>query len=147
MNLTSPWLRAEIDLEALNTEGQGCMHGLLGLQFIAIGDNWLRARMPVDARTKQPHGLLHGGASVVLAEATASVAGSLTLDPAISQVVGMEINANHIRPVTSGFVFATATPEALGRRSQVWSIRILDEADRLVCISRITLAVVPVRRS
>jgi len=132
------------DLAALNMQGAGCMHGHIGLEFVDIGEDWLRARLPVDDRTRQPHGLLHGGASVVLAESVASVAGSLTVDPRVSRVVGLEINANHVRPVTSGFVHAVATSEALGRRTQVWSIRIVDDADRLVCISRITLAVISV---
>ncbi|MCF8534489.1 MAG: hotdog fold thioesterase [Reyranella sp.] len=132
------------DLAALNMQGAGCMHGHIGLEFVDIGEDWLRARLPVDDRTRQPHGLLHGGASVVLAESVASVAGSLTVDPRVSRVVGLEINANHVRPATSGFVHAVATSEALGRRTQVWSIRIVDDADRLVCISRITLAVISV---
>jgi 1,4-dihydroxy-2-naphthoyl-CoA hydrolase len=131
------------DLEALNALGAGCMHARVGLEFVDFGDDWLKARMPVDSRTTQPHGLLHGGASVVLAESVGSVAGYLTVDPKVSRVVGLDINANHVRPVKSGFVYATATPEALGRRTQIWSIRITDEADRLVCISRITLAVIP----
>lgn len=130
------------DLAALNELGRACMHAHLGLEFTAVGDDWLGARLPVDARTTQPHGLLHGGASVVLAESVGSVAGSLTLDPAISRVVGLEINANHIRPATSGHVHAIARPEAMGKRTQVWSIRITDDHDRVVCISRITLAVI-----
>lgn len=130
------------DLAALNAMGVGCMHAHLGLEFTAFGDDWLQARLPVDERTKQPHGLLHGGASVVLAESVASVAGSLSVDPAVSRVVGLEINANHVRPATSGWVTAVARPEAIGRRTQVWTIRITNEADKLVCVSRITLAVI-----
>ncbi len=130
------------DLVALNDLGKGCMHAHLGLEFTGVGDDWLSARLAVDARTTQPHGLLHGGASVVLAESVGSVAGSLTLDPAISRVVGLEINANHVRPATSGHVHAVARPEAMGKRTQVWTIRISDDEDRLVCISRLTLAVI-----
>ena len=135
------WHRA-VDLGALNALGDACMHGHIGLEFVDVGDDWLAARMPVDERTRQPHGILHGGASVVLAESTASVAGSLTIDPAVSRVAGLEINANHIRPVKAGFVRAVATADAIGRSTQVWSIRITDDADRLVCTSRLTLAII-----
>jgi 1,4-dihydroxy-2-naphthoyl-CoA hydrolase len=101
----------------------------------------------VDARTVQPHGRLHGGASVALAETVGSLAANLTLDPAKQIAVGLDINANHIRPVKQGLVIATARPEALGRTTQVWSIRIVDEQDRLVCISRLTMAIIPVERT
>lgn len=114
----------------------------LGLAFDAVGEDWLRLRMLVDARTHQPFGRLHGGASVALAETVASMAGSLVVDPERFSVVGMEINANHIRPVRSGWVRATASPEALGRSVQVWSVRIEDEASKLVCLSRMTAAVI-----
>lgn len=143
--MTIAW-RNPVDLAALNAWGRGCMHENVGLEFIDAGDVWLKARMPVDPRTRQPHGLLHGGASVVLAESVASVAGSLMVDTDISRVVGLEINANHIRPATEGYVYGVATPEALGRRTQVWTIRVTDERDRLVCLSRITLAVAPLDR-
>ncbi len=99
--------------------------------------------MPVDARTHQPYGLLHGGASAALAETLGSTGGMLVLDPAQSVVVGLEINANHLRAVKSGVVTGTARPLHLGRSTQVWEIRIEDEQQRLVCISRLTLAVVP----
>ena len=142
-DLASPWREHPDEIETLNAEGRDCMHGHIGLEFVERGPNWLKARMPVDHRTKQPHGLLHGGASVVLSEAVASVAGSQTVDPRVGRVVGLEINANHIRPATRGFVHGVATPEALGRRNQVWTVRITDDADRLVCLSRVTLAVIP----
>lgn len=118
----------------------------LGMEFVAAGEDWLRLRMPVDARTRQPFGRLHGGASVALAETAASMAGSLCVDPAQWAVVGVEINANHLRPARSGWVHATARPESLGRTLQVWSIRIEDEAGRLVCLSRFTAAVIPAGR-
>lgn len=140
------WHGPTPDLAALNATGRGCMHEHVGLEFVAVGEDWLKARLPVDARTKQPHGLLHGGASVVLAESVASVAGSLTVDPQVSRVVGLEINANHIRPATSGHVYGLAKAEAIGRRTQVWTIRITDDQDRLVCLSRITLAVISADR-
>lgn len=107
---------------------------------------WIRARMPVDHRTHQPFGRLHGGASVALAETIGSMAGAMAVDPDKFVGVGMEINANHLRPVRDGWVIATARPEALGRTTHVWSIRIEDEAGRLVCISRLTLAIIAVER-
>ncbi|MDX3886008.1 esterase [Sphingomonas fennica] len=123
------------------------MAGHLGIEFTDIGDNWIKARMPVDERTRQPYGRLHGGASVALAETLGSVAGVLTVDPATTAVVGMEINANHIRPVKDGFVHAVATAESIGRTTQIWTIRITDAEERLVCLSRITLAVIPLARA
>ena len=114
----------------------------LGIEFVDAGDDWLKGRMPVDGRTHQPFGLLHGGASVALAETLASWAGTCAVE-ADKVCVGQEINANHIRPVRDGWVYGVATPEALGRSSQVWSIRITNEVGKLVCISRMTLAVVP----
>ncbi|GAO39256.1 hypothetical protein SCH01S_28_01170 [Sphingomonas changbaiensis NBRC 104936] len=141
------WHSAEIDLQALTRLGENALPGYIGIEFVAIGDDWLTARMPVDRRTHQPFGRLHGGASVALAETVGSIAGSLTVDPAVSLVVGMEINANHIRPAKDGWVYGTARAEALGRTTQVWTIRIVDEQDRLICLSRITLAVIPVHRA
>ena len=98
--------------------------------------------MPVDDRTRQPVGVLHGGASVTLAETLASWAATFTVDRAHASCVGMEINANHIRPVNSGWVTGIASPIALGRRTQVWGIRITDDAGKLVCVSRCTMAVI-----
>ena len=141
------WHAAEIDLAGLTRLGENCMPGHIGIEFVAIGDDWIKARMPVDRRTHQPFGRLHGGASVALAETVGSIAGSLTMDPETSVVVGMEINANHIRPAKDGFVYGTAKAEALGRTTQVWTIRVTDEEDRLVCLSRITLAVIPAHRA
>jgi 1,4-dihydroxy-2-naphthoyl-CoA hydrolase len=141
------WHSADIDMSALTATGAASMPGYLGIEFVERGDDWLKARMPVDRRTHQPYGRLHGGASVALAETVASTAASLTVDPAQSAVVGMEINANHIRPVREGFVHAVAHAEALGRTTQVWTIRITDEAERLVCLSRITMAVIPAARA
>ena len=143
----SIWHVAGIDLDALTAAGAASMPGHLGIEFVEAGDDWLKARMPVDRRTHQPYGRLHGGASVTLAETVASMAASLTVDPAQNAVVGMEINANHIRPVRDGFVHAVARAEALGRTTQVWTIRITDEADRLACLSRITMAVIPAPRA
>ena len=113
----------------------------LGIVFTEIGDDYLKATMPVDDRTKQPFGLLHGGASVSLAETMGSTGAYLCVDPAKSNVVGLEINANHIRGVRDGIVTGTARPIHVGRATQLWEIRITDQHDKLVCISRITLAV------
>jgi 1,4-dihydroxy-2-naphthoyl-CoA hydrolase len=117
----------------------------LGIEIVEIRDDALVGRMPVDRRTVQPAGVLHGGASVALAETLASWAGYLAIDRERFHVVGQEINANHIRPVSAGWVTATATPANLGRRAHVWEIRIVDESGRLVCISRCTLAVIEQR--
>lgn len=113
----------------------------LGIEFTAIGPDFLRGRMPVDDRTRQPFGILHGGASVALAETLGSTAAGLVVDPDKYRVVGQEINANHVRAVTDGFVIGTTRPLHVGKRSHVWDIRIADEQDRLVCISRITMFV------
>lgn len=114
----------------------------LDIRFIASGDDWLRGTMPVDHRTRQPFGLLHGGASVVLAETLGSSAALLTLDIEKQVAVGLDINANHIRGVRGGIVTGTARAAHLGRTTQVWEIRIEDEDDKLVCLSRLTMAVV-----
>ena len=114
----------------------------LGIEFTEIGADFLRGRMPVDERTRQPFGILHGGASVALAETLGSTAAGLVVDPDKYRVVGQEINANHVRAVSDGFVIGTARPFHIGRRSHVWEIRIADEQERPVCISRITMFVV-----
>jgi 1,4-dihydroxy-2-naphthoyl-CoA hydrolase len=114
----------------------------LGIEFTELGPDYLRGRMPVDERTRQPYGILHGGASVALAETLGSTGAGLVVDPDKFRCVGQEINANHVRAVTHGFVIGTARPLHMGRRSHVWEIRIADEQDRLVCISRITMFVV-----
>ena len=143
----SVWFHEKLDLAAMTSLGDNCMPGNLGIEFTDYGDNWVTARMPVNERSKQPYGRLHGGASVALAETVGSVAAGMTVDHSKFAVVGMEINANHIRPVKDGFVFATATAESIGRTTQIWSIRIEDEAGKLVCISRITMAVISMDRA
>lgn len=135
------------DLTAFNALGSNVMPGFLGIEFVDAGDNWIRAQMPVAARTHQPYGRLHGGASVVLAETVASIGAASTIDKDRYGAVGMEINANHLRPVRDGFVYATATAESIGRTSQVWSIRIEDDAGKLVCIARMTAAIIAVDRA
>ena len=124
-----------------NERGVGCANGLLGIELLEAGDDHLKGRMPVDPRTRQPYGLLHGGASVVLAETLGSSAGMLMAGG--HAVVGLEINANHLRAVRSGLVTGTARPLHLGRSTQVWEIAIEDAAGNPVCISRLTLAVLP----
>jgi 1,4-dihydroxy-2-naphthoyl-CoA hydrolase len=113
----------------------------LGMEIRELTEQRVVATMPVDDRTRQPFGLLHGGASVALAETVASLGGAMNVDLERFSVVGIEINANHVRAVTDGFVIGTARPLHMGRRSHVWEIRIADEQDRLVCISRITMFV------
>lgn len=114
----------------------------IGIEFTELGDDYLRARMPVDDRTRQPFGILHGGASVALAESLGSTAAGLVIDRTKFHCVGQEINANHVRAIKEGFVIGTTRPLHLGRRSHVWEIRIVDEQERLVCISRITMAII-----
>jgi 1,4-dihydroxy-2-naphthoyl-CoA hydrolase len=129
-------------LRALNEDRRGSLVERLDIHFTEIGDDFLRATMPVDSRTHQPHGLLHGGASVALAETLGSVGASMCVDPAHSACVGLEINANHVRGVRSGMVTGTARPVHIGARTQVWSIEIVDDSAKLVCTSRLTIAVV-----
>jgi uncharacterized protein (TIGR00369 family) len=121
------------------------MQAHLGIEVVELSDDRVIATMPVDHRTLQPFGILHGGASVALAETVASLGAAGRIDRAAFSAVGQEINANHIRPKSDGIVTATATPLHVGRTSHVWSIRIEDEAGRLVCISRCTMAIVPKR--
>ena len=134
------------EVAALTGLGDQSMPGHIGIEFVEVGPDFMRARMPVDRRTHQPFGRLHGGASVALAETVGSVAAASTIDPARFAAVGMEINANHVRPARDGWVFATARAENLGRTTQIWSIRIEDEAGKLVCISRLTVAVIEIDR-
>jgi 1,4-dihydroxy-2-naphthoyl-CoA hydrolase len=134
--------RVSATAEELTERGSKSMPGFLGIRFLEVGEDYLRASMPVEARTHQPFGLLHGGASVALAETVGSVASMLYVDPERSLCVGQEINANHLRGVSSGTVTATVRPFHLGSRSHVWHIEIRDEQARLVCVSRLTVAVV-----
>lgn len=137
--------RNPVDIDAQNALARGTMIENLGIVVTAAGEDWLRATMPVDTRTKQPYGLLHGGASVALAETLGSMAGGLCVDHTREGVVGLEINANHLRAVREGVVTGTARAIHVGRSTQVWEIRIENEVGKPVCISRITLAVVPVQ--
>ena len=130
-----------IDLDSLNAYQQDTLVSRLGIRYTEIGEDWLKASMPVDARTKQPAGILHGGASVALAETLGSTGANLVVDRKAKLCVGLEINANHIRAMREGEVTGVARPLHMGGTTQVWEIRISDATERLVCISRITLAV------
>jgi len=132
--------RTQASPEALNEMVRMTMIDNLGIEFLEVGDDYVKARMPVDRRTIQPFGLLHGGASVALAETLGSVAANLCVDREKKMCVGLEVNANHLRPVPNGFVYGVARPVHVGDATQVWEIRILNEQDKLVCISRLTLA-------
>src|SRR5262245_26524651 len=137
----SIWFR-QFSVDEMRDFQNDTMGAHLGIEFTGVGPDWLEARMPVDGRTMQPDRILHGGASVALAETLGSVGGSMCVDRARFQIVGQEINANHLRPATGGHVTGRATPIHLGRRSQVWNIEITDERGRLICVSRLTIAVI-----
>ena len=136
-----PIWRDSVPLEILQQRSQSTLVSHLGIEFIEVGDDYLKARMPVDARTHQPARMLHGGASVALAETLASWAATFVVDREKNHCVGLEINANHVRAIGSGWVIGTARPLHLGRSTQIWEVRITDESDRLVCISRVTMAI------
>ncbi len=133
--------REAVSIEQLNALSRNTAIDTLGIVFSAAGEDWLQATMPVDERTRQPYGILHGGASVVLAETLGSVAGYLCTEGE-QKVVGLEVNANHLRPVRSGRVRGVCSALHTGSRHQVWQIDIFDEQARLCCSSRLTTAVV-----
>lgn len=130
-------------IEALNDRPKNHMGALLDIQFTDATEDSLTATMPVDERTHQPAGILHGGASVVLAETLGSVASSLCIDPERYQAVGLEINANHLRPVKSGRVTGICKPLHKGAKTHVWEIKIYDERGKMNCVSRLTVAIIP----
>lgn len=133
--------KTALSLDLLNNSLSQNMTHHLGIVFTEVGPDFLCAKMPVDHRTTQPYGILHGGASVVLAETLGSVAGYFCVDISKQRVVGLEINANHIRGVREGFVYGKTKPIHLGAKTQIWSIEIKNEVGQMVCISRITLAI------
>lgn len=135
------WFNKSITAAHFAEIGKGNLGEHLGMEFTEIGPDYIKGTMPVDHRTKQPYGLLHGGASVALAETLGSVGAAMVVDHTEYICVGQEINANHLRSVLSGFVTGTAKPIHIGSSSQVWEIKIHDERDHLVCISRLTVAV------
>ncbi len=141
------WFDKNITLEKIQPVGKETMSEYLGIEWTEIGSDFLKARMPVDHRTKQPFDLLHGGASCVLAETLGSFASYLILDPAAFYCVGIEINANHIRSARHGFVYGVCSPLHIGSSTHVWDIRITNEEEKLVCISRLTVAIMKKKTS
>ena len=136
------WSR-EYTIDELNGRPKANIGALLGIEFTEIGENSLTAKMPVDERTHQPYGILHGGASVVLAETIGSVASGMVISSENHMGVGLEINANHLRPVKSGFVTGICTPIHIGGKTHVWDIKIYNDRGKMNCISRLTVAIVP----
>lgn len=135
------WFNKLLTLADIKPLGSNTMGEHLGMQWIAVGDDYLKMKMPVDNRTKQPYGLLHGGASCALAETVGSVASAFVIDPDKFICVGLEINANHVRSAREGYVTATCTPLHIGATTHVWDIKICDEREKLICISRLTVAI------
>jgi 1,4-dihydroxy-2-naphthoyl-CoA hydrolase len=137
----SIWFNKNLSIQDIHTITPNTMGQHLGMEWVAIGDNFMQMRMPVDERTKQPYGLLHGGASCALAETIGSVASYFVIDNEKFICVGLEINANHIRSATKGFVTATCMPLHIGASTHVWDIKINDEREKLICVSRLTVAI------
>lgn len=128
-------------LDSLNHPTSSGASKHIGIEFVEFGDDYLTARMPINEKTTQPYGILHGGASCLLAETVGSHASMLCIDPEKNYCVGLDINANHLRPVSSGHVYATAKPVHLGKSTHVWEILIFDDQEKLICISRLTMMV------
>jgi 1,4-dihydroxy-2-naphthoyl-CoA hydrolase len=143
----SIWFKQDLGISDFGELGKGSMGEFLGIEWVAVGPDFMKAKMPVDHRTKQPYGLLHGGASCVLAETIGSVASAMVVDHAKFYCVGLEINANHIRSAKEGFVTGIATPLHLGTNTHVWDIKIYDELEKMVCVSRLTVAIIPRKES
>ena len=143
----SIWFHKEPAIESLAGLLPNTLAETLGIEWLEIGSDYMSARMPVDNCTRQPYGLLHGGASCALAETVGSVASAMVVDHERFACVGLEINANHVRSAREGFVTGIARPLHLGNNTHVWDIRITDEANRLVCVSRLTVAVIPRKES
>ena len=129
-------------LKRINDSIQNTMTSTIGIEITDIGDDFICGKMPVDERTTQPFGLLHGGASVALAETLGSIGGGIKVYSNNETVVGIEINANHLKSVRDGWVYGKATPIRIGKKIQVWNIEITNEDDDLICVSRLTLAVI-----
>ncbi len=137
----SIWFRKDLSLEKLMPLGKGTMSEYLGIEWLELGEEHIKAKMPVDHRTIQPYGLLHGGASCVLAETLGSVGSAMVIDHDKFFCVGLEINANHIRSAKKGYVTGTVRPIHIGKQTHIWDIQITDESDKLICVSRLTVAV------
>jgi 1,4-dihydroxy-2-naphthoyl-CoA hydrolase len=142
----SIWFNKNIILDDLSGIRANTMAEFLGLKWVEIGDDFLKMSMPVNDTTRQPYGFLHGGASCALAETVGSVASSLVIDTTEFYCVGLEINANHLRSVSEGIVTAIAQPLHLGRSTHVWDIKIYDDKEKLFCVSRLTVAIVPKKK-
>jgi len=141
----SIWFNKELSLEDFRQSGKDSMSEYLGIEWAELGVDFLKARMPVDQRTKQPYGLLHGGASCVLAETVGSLASAMVIDSSRFQCVGLEINANHVHSATEGYVTGVARPLHLGKSTHVWDIKIYDENGRMICVGRLTVAIIEKR--
>jgi 1,4-dihydroxy-2-naphthoyl-CoA hydrolase len=141
------WFKKDLQVSNMRHLGKNTMGEHIGLEFTEIGDDYIKGTLPVDHRTNQPYGLLHGGASCVLAETLGSIASALVIDQSKYICVGIEINANHVRGVREGIVTGIATPLHLGKSSHVWDIKIYDEKEKLVCVSRLTVAILPKERN
>ena len=129
-------------LKRINDSIQNTMTSTIGIEITDIGDDFICGKMPVDERTTQPFGLLHGGASAALAETLGSIGGGIKVYSNNKTVVGIEINANHLKSIRDGWVYGKATPIRIGKKIQVWNIEITNEDDDLICVSRLTLAVI-----
>ena len=141
------WYKKDLVIEDLGSLGKDTMGEYLGIEWMEVGDDFIKARMPVDHSTKQPYGLLHGGASCVLSETVGSIASAMVVDHSKFVCVGLEINANHVRSAREGYVTGVASPLHLGSNTHVWDVRIYDEVQKLVCVSRLTVAVIPRKES
>jgi len=135
----SIWFNPSLSVKDLQTFGNDTMIDYIGIEFTEVGENFMKAKMPVDNRTRQVYGILHGGASATLAETIGSVASAMVIDTNKFYCVGVEINANHIRSIKHGYVTGIATPIHLGNSTHVWDIKIVDEREKLICISRLTV--------
>jgi 1,4-dihydroxy-2-naphthoyl-CoA hydrolase len=129
-------------IDSINFRHTNHIGALIGIEFTEIGDDFIKATIPVDARTHQPYGILHGGASVVLAESLGSVASTLIIDTEKYMAVGLEVNANHLRPVKEGKVTGICTPVHIGGKTHVWDIKMYDDRGKMNCISRLTVAII-----
>lgn len=137
-----PIFNPGVTVEILNKMSGNTLVTHLGIEFTQVGEDFIEAKMPVDHRTHQPLGLLHGGASVSLAETLGSVGAACCIDITKQYCVGLEINANHIKSVRDGFVYGVTRPIHVGKKTHVWEIKITNEAKELVCLSRITMAII-----
>ena len=140
------WHNKNLTLEMFADLGKNTMSEHIGIEWVELGTDYLKAKMPVDHRTIQPYGLLHGGASCVLAETLGSVGAAMVIDQGLYYCVGIEINANHIRGIKKGHVFGKASPLHLGSSTHVWDIKITNEEDKLICVSRLTVAIIPIKK-